>query len=207
MMATTFLKPESKFDIFDALSEDIFDTLSDEKAIRSIFKALDIFDDLTKEEIQALTPQDVLNIVKNEILRNPPVQKVIEKIIEKKVIQLAPPKEKEKPKDEINQIEELKKKIKELEEKIKEPRENVNIVAGMMLPNYSSANGKVLTVQAGALTWGTPAASSGGTSPDVYTPANVTTLRSYDANDTSLDELADVLGSLIASLQGAGIIQ
>ena len=39
-----------------------------------------------------------------------------------------------------------------------------------------------------------------------YTPTNVTTDRSYDANSTSLDELADVVGTLIADLQTSGII-
>lgn len=40
-----------------------------------------------------------------------------------------------------------------------------------------------------------------------YTPTNVTTDRSYDANATKVDELADVLGTLIADLQTAGILQ
>ena len=40
----------------------------------------------------------------------------------------------------------------------------------------------------------------------VYTPTNVTTDRSYDANLTTVDELADVLGTLIADLQATGII-
>lgn len=40
-----------------------------------------------------------------------------------------------------------------------------------------------------------------------YTPTNVTTDRSYDANATTLDEVADVLGTLIADLQTAGLIQ
>jgi hypothetical protein len=39
-----------------------------------------------------------------------------------------------------------------------------------------------------------------------YTPTNVTTDRSYDANATSMDELADVLGTLVADLQATGII-
>ena len=39
-----------------------------------------------------------------------------------------------------------------------------------------------------------------------YTPTNVTTDRSYDANATSIDELADVLGTLISDLQGKGIL-
>lgn len=39
-----------------------------------------------------------------------------------------------------------------------------------------------------------------------YTPTNVTTDRSYDADATSTAELADVLGTLIADLQSRGII-
>lgn len=39
-----------------------------------------------------------------------------------------------------------------------------------------------------------------------YTPTNVTTDRSYDANATTLDELADVLGTLIADLQLFGLL-
>ena len=39
-----------------------------------------------------------------------------------------------------------------------------------------------------------------------FTPTNVTTDRSYDANATSVDELADVLGTLIADLQATGLI-
>jgi len=39
-----------------------------------------------------------------------------------------------------------------------------------------------------------------------YTPTNVTADRSYDANSTTIDELADVLGTLIADLQLTGIL-
>ncbi len=39
-----------------------------------------------------------------------------------------------------------------------------------------------------------------------YTPTNVTTDRAYDANATTVDELADVLGTLIADLQSVGLI-
>jgi len=49
-----------------------------------------------------------------------------------------------------------------------------------------------------------------GTSPvaqsAAYTPSNVTTDRSYDANSTTIDEVADVLGTLIADLQATGLI-
>lgn len=39
-----------------------------------------------------------------------------------------------------------------------------------------------------------------------YTPTNVVTDRAYDANSTTLDEVADVLGTLIADLQALGLI-
>lgn len=44
------------------------------------------------------------------------------------------------------------------------------------------------------------------TQPPAYTPTNVTTDRAYDANATSVNELADVLGTLIADLQSLGIV-
>ena len=42
--------------------------------------------------------------------------------------------------------------------------------------------------------------------PSAFTPTNVTVDRSFDANATTLDEVADVLGQLIADLQATGII-
>lgn len=42
--------------------------------------------------------------------------------------------------------------------------------------------------------------------PSAYTPTNVTPDRSYDANATTTDELADVLGTLISDLQSVGLI-
>jgi hypothetical protein len=42
--------------------------------------------------------------------------------------------------------------------------------------------------------------------PAAYTPTNVTTDRSFDANSTTLDEIADVLGTLIADLQTMGLV-
>lgn len=43
-------------------------------------------------------------------------------------------------------------------------------------------------------------------SQQTYTPTNVTTDRAFDANSTSIDEIADCLGTLIADLQTAGLI-
>jgi hypothetical protein len=42
--------------------------------------------------------------------------------------------------------------------------------------------------------------------PSAYTPTNVTTDRSFDANALSIDELADVVGTLVADLQSLGLI-
>lgn len=39
-----------------------------------------------------------------------------------------------------------------------------------------------------------------------YTPTNVSADRSYDANSTTVDEIADVLGTLIADLQAVGLV-
>jgi hypothetical protein len=44
-------------------------------------------------------------------------------------------------------------------------------------------------------------------SAEIYTPTNVSTDRAYDANATTIDELADVLGTLIADLQAIDVIQ
>jgi hypothetical protein len=44
-------------------------------------------------------------------------------------------------------------------------------------------------------------------SAEIYAPTNVSTDRAYDANATTLDELADVLGTLIADLQAIDVIQ
>ena len=41
---------------------------------------------------------------------------------------------------------------------------------------------------------------------ETYTVTNDSTDRSYDANATGIDELADVLGTLIADLQGMGLL-
>jgi hypothetical protein len=40
-----------------------------------------------------------------------------------------------------------------------------------------------------------------------YTPTNVTTDRTYDADSTTIDELADILGTLIADLKLYGLLQ
>jgi hypothetical protein len=52
----------------------------------------------------------------------------------------------------------------------------------------------------------TPGAIIAPSSPGAYSVSNVTTDRTYDADSTTLDELADILGTLLADLQALGII-
>jgi hypothetical protein len=49
-------------------------------------------------------------------------------------------------------------------------------------------------------------ASEGVKNPSAYTASNVITDRAYDANITSLDELSDVVGTLISDLKYAGVL-
>jgi hypothetical protein len=42
--------------------------------------------------------------------------------------------------------------------------------------------------------------------PETYSESNVVTDRTFDANSTTLDELADVLGTLIGDLRARGIV-
>ena len=64
-----------------------------------------------------------------------------------------------------------------------------DIVAGNAAPHFRTEAGDVIKL------FKSPA----------YTPTNVTTTRSFDANATTLDEIADVLGTLIADMQATGL--
>ena len=81
---------------------------------------------------------------------------------------------------------------------------------GTELCRINVTNGSVtLMFDSGSLSYivlsVTGARELGATSP-AYTPTNVTTDRSYDANATTIDELADTLGTLIADLKANGVI-
>jgi len=65
-----------------------------------------------------------------------------------------------------------------------------DIVAGNTAPHFRTENGSIIKLFKSS----------------AYTPTNVTTDRSFDANATSIDELADVLGTLIVDLQATGLI-
>jgi len=67
-------------------------------------------------------------------------------------------------------------------------------------------NSQAITLGGSSSTLGfygqTPAAR-----PAAYTTSNVTTDRTYNADATSVDELADILGTLIADLKSIGLLQ
>lgn len=65
-----------------------------------------------------------------------------------------------------------------------------DIVAGNSAPHFRTENGDIIKLFKSA----------------AYTVTNVTTDRSYNANVTSIGELADVLGTLISDLQATGLI-
>jgi hypothetical protein len=65
-----------------------------------------------------------------------------------------------------------------------------DVVAGNAAPHFRTEAGNIIRLFTSA----------------AYTPSNVTTDRSYDADSTTVNELADVLGTLIADLQATGII-
>lgn len=105
-------------------------------------------------------------------------------------------------------IKEAEKRIKKaLDEYEKSGRGMYPVVVPNSIADQTGNGGKILSTDGRLTKWITASSGGGGTSTDAYTTSNVTTDRSFDATSTSLDELANVLGSLIASLQGAGIIQ
>ncbi len=153
---------------------------------------------------QSISLADVLSVVQTEVKKIPIPEKVIEKEI--KVIEK---KDDTKYADE-KLVGELREEIKELRKKIDETPKNgifgnLGVRGGKIIPSLSHQEGKFLSNTGNKLIWAEAGSISG--SSDVYTPTNVTADRSFDATDTSLDELANVLGSLIQSLKGTGIIQ
>lgn len=77
-------------------------------------------------------------------------------------------------------------------------------VGSLFMRTDGSAGGILYVKETGSGSTGWKTIASTGTS--AYAPTNVTTDRTYDANATSTDELADVLGTLIADLKSLGVI-
>lgn len=197
---------ETAKDIFDEVEVDVFDLVEPGK-LKS-YKNPPKISIALSEEIRALIKSEIGAILKEAVseavkgIKPRTVEtKVIERIVEKSI----PTPEKIIIKEKLDDG----KLQKQIDEKIRKASdEHFFVPAPPIIPNWSDkADGVVLSKAGSQLTWVPQTGGGGGTSPDVYTPTNVTTRTSFDANDTSLDELADVVGSLIESLQEAGTIQ
>lgn len=195
-------------DIFDRLVEkrknrkpDIFDK-TNEKFPRFIIEYINEKNDglITKDDAKKMVDFAISNIK--------PLKQT-QKVVERQII-------KEEKKDDTKyakeeSISDLKKQIKELNDQLEKFKEIIPLLASrggsgvVGLPDQTGKSGKVLSTNGSAPIWVT--AASGGGSPESYTVSNVTTQRTLNANDTSLDELADVLGSLITDMKAAGMLQ
>lgn len=82
------------------------------------------------------------------------------------------------------------------------PRPRVTGINGIAIDESDRADGYILMYDTASGTLKYVKYKTG----QEYTPTNVTTDRSFDADSTSTAELADVLGTLIADLQSAGIL-
>lgn len=103
------------------------------------------------------------------------------------------------------EMEKMKAMMEDHHKKMKEMVDNagpVFIPAAPIIPNWSDKNNNILWAKDGQMKWLSPPVSS-----QAYTTSNVTTTRTLDANDTSLDELADLVSSLIVDLQTAGVLK
>lgn len=217
-------------DIFDQVEEEMKEEAMLSNLERGLSSLLGKYADKERKTQDQKITDDVTNLVKAEIQKIKPTQKVIERTVHVPVPQ--PPQKikeivreivvrevaKEEKKDDRKYVEEktvesLKKEVQLLKAKLDEVN-NALMFSSMggsgvigIPPPEGNPDNYVLTISKGKAQWKVATGGSGGSSSDVYTPSNVSTDRSYDATNTSLDEIANVLGSLIASLQGAGIIQ
>lgn len=222
---------EEEIDAFDSVeSED--DAISNIKA--QLNDALKKFDATRRTLENNKFKEELKSFIEKEVAKIKPIQNVIEKTIEKKqVVQnvhvpiaMPAPKpeiikeikviEKEVLRDdgkkyvEEKTIEELKSEIDEMKKRISSSELQKiwpNMRMGKIIPSLSNQEGKVLSNTGNKLVWVTAGTGGGGTSSDVYSTSNVTTTRNLDPTTSSIDDLYNVLASLIQSLQGAGIIQ
>lgn len=225
-------------DIFDQVADqkDIFDDVEGEKTgldkvKREIAAYLDsVSDKETKRENRKVSAE-IKDFIREEIAKLRPVQHVIEKIVEERIVRVPgppPPPEKhtetikeihevrvEAPKDTRKLVEQsafdaLQKKIEELQKELKETRRLadhpivINNPGGSGVigipPPEAATVGQVLTVDSNKkAAW---SASQGGSGASIsgYTIADATQLKTLPS-DASLDDIRQVLGTLIEELQ------
>lgn len=213
---------EDAKDIFDEIApdQDIFDRIEVPVVKMVPLKELAVKEEPKKEEPKRLlsdappkpepkplTIDDILHVVRTELARLPkPEEKIVEKVIEKETIKTEVVKE--VPVNDTKAVDDLRKKLKKIEKAIEEAKDMARqplFVPGgsgvIGIPPPEGNEGKVLTVVNDKAKWGTAGSS------DAYTTSNVTTTRTLDPTTSSIDDLYNVVASLIVSLKGAGIIQ
>lgn len=206
-MTTLFKdKKNGSGDIFDQISLDIFDQIDLPRMLKNYVPPPQIQVKLSEEirnmiraEIGTLLKEEVrktVSEIKPHTVETKTVERVVEKPVEKTII-----------KEVVDEIR-LKKTIEESIKKAKEDLEkdgklDLFIPAPIPLPNMEGQSGKVLSNDGRNARW---IASAAGSS-ESYTTSNGTTQRTLDADDTSLDELADVVASLIEDFKTAGLLQ
>ena len=162
-----------------------------------------------KKEDKVISKEDVAHMIKSEIGRAlaslKPQEKIIEKIkevpVERRVIVREI--DKEKTEEIVKKFNDALSELNKEKERLKDFMSRIGGSGVIGLPKASGQDGKVLTVVNGKAHWSTPTASgSGGLTSGTYSVSNPTEDRTFDADNTSLDEIADVLATLISDLGG-----
>lgn len=190
-----------KIDVFDDL--DIFDTL--DQRFKNYTPPPRVAITLT-DEIRAMLMAEVAAHVKGNI------SAIVAEVKPERVIhtierQLSAPPERVIVK-EVDMValeraieERLKKKFLDYE---KNWKNIAPIVVPNGIPNMEGKSGKVLSTDGRIGIWITSPSTGGGTANFFdYTMSNVTSRLSFDASNTSLDEIADVIGTLAIALAAA----
>lgn len=163
---------------------------------------------IEKKEDKAISKEDVAHMIKSEIGRAlaslKPQEKIIEKIkevpVERRVIVREI--DKEKTEEIVKKFNDALSELNKEKDRLRDFMSRIGGSGVIGLPKASGQDGKVLTVVSGKAHWSTPTSGSGGLTPGTYSVSNPTTDRSFDADNTSLDEIADVLATLISDLGG-----
>lgn len=75
-----------------------------------------------------------------------------------------------------------------------------------LVGNFTTAADSAISLICDGTNWYETARSTPGVTQGAYTPSNVTTTRTYNATATTINELANVIGSLVADLQAQGVL-
>lgn len=183
-------------DVFDAVKLDHFDNMD----------VFDILDDLAPDldqKLKAMIEKEVASRVKWQMYKIVKEMPRPERVIETHIVRekmVAPP-EKVIIKKEIDHEAMHKAVDKKIKKAMVHYEKNVGgpVVVPSPIPNQDGQGGKILSTN-GRLTKWIVNSGGGGLPLTSFSANNVTTTRSYDATNTSLDEMANVLGSLIQTL-------